>query len=236
MEEQPSAARKRSGVSCVTGGRARLAAVILGVGVMGLVLTGCQLSSSTSYISHRSSDGVDMYFKVPASWKVFDTNQVLEAQNGPLGPSQLKQLSSGEWLEAMSAQPGATAKDSLGIGNRYPTAIVEARQLGASEQDGMNFAAMRSELLGTDPLTTSGFQVLSYSEFTASGGVRGIRMVVNIERGSGPVHTFGQVTAVDAQTSWILAVGIGCTASCWGLNDGAIKEVLDSWTVKEQSP
>jgi hypothetical protein len=202
----------------------------------GLLAAGCHFGSSFRYVSHRAPDGVDLYFKVPSNWTVFNTDQVLEAQNGKLGPTQLKQLSTGEWIETMSNRPGITAKASIGIGKRYPTALVLERQLSASERDSLNFAAMRSELLGTDPLTAaSGFQILDYSDFTASGGIRGIKMVVNITSTT-PVLTFGQITAVDAGTNYIFTIGVGCEASCWSLNASAINTLLKSWTLKEQAP
>lgn len=187
-------------------------------------------------MSHRAPDGVDVYFKVPPNWKIFSTDQVLEAQNGKLGPTQLKQIADGEWVETMSNRPNVTPRGSLGIGKSYPTALVETRQLGASERDALNFSAMRSELLGTDPLTaSSGFQVLNYSEFTLPGGIHGIKMIVNITSTT-PVLTFGQVTAVDAQTNYIFALGVGCQASCWGVNASAVTSLLNSWTLKEQAP
>jgi hypothetical protein len=203
---------------------------------LGLAVAGCQLGSGVEYVSHRAPDGVDLYFKVPPNWRIFNTNQVIEAQNGKLGPTQLKQLASGEWIETMSNRPGASVKASLGIGKQYPSALVETRQLGQSERDSLNFSSMRAELLGTDPLTaTSGFEVLSYNEFTGAGGIHGIKMVVNITSTT-PVLTFGQVTATDANTNYIFAVGVGCTASCWGQNAGAINTLLHSWTLKEQAP
>jgi hypothetical protein len=209
---------------------------IVGLGVVALVASGCQITSGTQFVSHRAPDGVDVFFRVPPHWSIFSTDQIIEAQNGKLGPSQLKQIGSGQWIEAMTPRPGATAKTSLGIGKRFPTAVVEARQLGATERDDLNFSSMRSEFLSTDPLTaTSGYQVLDYSEFTEPGGIHGIKMIVNITSSS-PVLTFGQVTAVDANTNYLFAVGVGCEASCWGENAGAVTSLLNSWTLKEQAP
>lgn len=220
----------------VTRKAGRSSLLVVGLGLLGLLLSSCQVGASYQYVSHRAPDGVDLYFKVPPKWAIFDTDQVVEAQNGKLGPTQLKQIANGEWVETMSPRPGVTPKTSLGIGKRFPTALVETRQLGETERDDLNFAAMRSELLGTDPLTaTSGFQVLSYSEFSLSGGIHGIKMIVNIT-GTSPVLTFGQVTAVDANTNYIFAVGVGCQASCWGANASAVTSLLNSWTLKEQAP
>ena len=219
-------------------GSAHLAAglVAIGVAALGLLLSGCQFGASYQYVSHRSPDGVDLYFKVPPKWSIFNTNQVLEAQNGKLGPTQLKQIASGEWIETMSNRPGVTAKTSIGIGKRYPTAVVETRELGGTERDGLNFSAMRSEILGTDP---SPPPLASRCSTTANspcpGASTAIKMVVNITKTS-PVLTFGQVTAVDANTNYIFSVGVGCQASCWGANAGAVTSLLNSWTLKEQAP
>jgi hypothetical protein len=202
-----------------------------------VLLAGCQVGSSFQYVSHRAPDGVDLYFKVPPNWKIFNTSQVLVAQNGKLGPTQEKQIANGEWIATMSNRPGVTAKQaSFSIGDRFPAATVLVRPLGQSERDSMNFATMRSLLLNADPLTaSSGYEVLNYDEFTLPGGIRGIKMIVNITSGS-PVLTFGQVTAVDANTNYIFTLGVGCEASCWGLNASAVTSLLDSWTLKEQSP
>lgn len=214
----------------------RVVVALLCLGVAAVLVSACQITSGTQFVSHRAPDGVDVFFRVPPHWAIFDTNQIIEAQNGRLGPTQLKQIGSGQWIESMTPRPGATAKNSLGIGKRFPTALVEARVLGTTERDDLSFSTMRSELLGTDPLTaTSGFQVLSYTEFADPGGIHGIKMIVNITN-STPVLTFGQVTAVDANTNYIFAVGVGCEASCWGENAGAVTSLLNSWTLKEQSP
>jgi hypothetical protein len=60
-----------------------------------------------------------------------------------------------------------------------------------------------------------------------------MKMVVNVLQAGQNVKTFGQVTAVDAQTDWIFALGIGCTATCWHNNSSLIDQVLNSWTLKE---
>jgi len=209
--------------------------VATAMGAMALLASSC-LGSDYTYISHSSKDGTDLYFKVPSQWTLFDTDQIIVAENGPLGPSQKKQIDNSEWLESMTSAPKATAKDTLSLGNAFPSGIAEARLLPENQRDSLSFGAMRSEILGTDPLTaTTGYQVLTYNEFTAPGGVRGVRFTVNITAKNKPTRTWGQVTAVDPQTNWIFALGIGCKAECWGANSGAIKQVLDSWTVKERT-
>ena len=95
--------------------------ILVAAFVFGLLASSCQVGSSFQYVSHRAADGVDLYFKVPPNWTIFDTNQVLEAENGKLGPTQLKQIANGEWVGAMSDRPGHGQGSSLGIGKPFPT-------------------------------------------------------------------------------------------------------------------
>jgi hypothetical protein len=213
--------------------------LVVGLTVAGVALSAC-LSPGYSYESHRSPDGTILYFKVPSSWTFYNAKQVIEAQNGSLSQSQVNQVTSGQWIETMSGSPSPTVKSSTKFGERFPTAVVEGRQLDVSERQQLSLSTMRAELLGVDPLNTqnglvtrSGFQLLSYNEFTGSGGVRGVKFVVNIVQKGQPVKTFGQVVAVDPQTNWIFALGIGCKIGCWGQHSGLIDQVLNSWTLKE---
>jgi hypothetical protein len=228
---RPKEDRRRFGAAR-RGSIGRGATLIVGALVTALLLSSC-LSAGYTYVNHRNPDGTNLYFKVPAAWTLYDAKQVLESQNGPLGPAQLKQLTTGQWIEAFDASPTPSVANALGLGARYPTGIADAEQLSTDARDSLSFAAMRAALLGTDPLTaTSGFQILNYNEFTGAGGVRGIKLVTNITDKT-PVHTFGQVVAVDAQTNWLYAIGISCSISCWGSYSSLIDQTLNSWSVKE---
>jgi hypothetical protein len=214
--------------------RARQLAAAALVCSVALVASSC-LGSSFSYVSHRGGDGAIVYFKVPANWKVYNTDQVLTHLNGPLSPSEQKQVAQGAWLEELSAAPKPTLKAAATFGRRWPTAEVVVRPLSPTDMDTLSYRTMRAYLLGTDPLTaSSGFQVLDYSPFVSSDGVRGVKLVVNIT-GVNPERTFGEVVEADRMGSWIYAIGVSCQVSCWGSNSRTIGQILSSWTVK-QSP
>jgi hypothetical protein len=203
---------------------------------LAVVASGC-LSSNFAYYSHRNSK-TELYFKVPTKWKVFTAKQLVEAENGPLSQTQINQIESGQWEMTFSAAPKPSAKQLLVENSAYPNGVVFAKELSATDRDDLSFAAMRQEILGQDPLsssTSSPFNVLSYSEFTGAGGVRGSKLVTDISQSNGLIETFAQVIAVDPQTNWIYGIGVTCRASCWGPNSGLIKQVLNSWNVKEQS-
>lgn len=204
------------------------------------VLSGC-LQSSFSYFSHRTNGGVEMYFKIPTTWHTYSDKQIVEASNGPLRQTQLNQIATGQWQMTFSAASHASIKQLINEGSSAPNGVVFTKQLAPSDRDVVSFAALRGLILGTDPLqastasVTPTFNVLSYSEFTKPGGIRGSKLVTNINSGNGVIETFAQVTALDPSTNYVYGMGVACKASCWGPNSGLINQVLNSWSVKVQS-
>ncbi len=210
----------------------RLLAPVVTV-VSAVLLSGC-LSSGYSYISRRNPDGTQLYFKLPSSWKTFDSTQVIEAANGKLTYAQVKQIENGEWLMVFAASSKFKLKQAGVSGGTTPQGEAFARQLSPSERDTFALSSLRSAILGSDPLAaTTGVSILNYTEFTAPGGVRASKLVVDLSASSGLVTTFGQVVAVDPQTNWEFGIGVSCRASCWGPNQGLLNQILKSWTVKE---
>ena len=216
--------------------RTNMVRKLVGIGTftcLALLLSGC-LSSGFTFVSRTNPDKTQLFFKVPSQWKLFGPTQLIEANNGPLSRAQINQIENGEWLTAFSAAPHATAKQqSAPYGARYPAGISIGRQLSVTERDGFSFASLRAVLLGTDPLSgSSQYNVLSYSEFSKPGGLRGSKMEVDITSSNQVVTTFAQVAMVDANTNWVYAIGLGCHASCYGPNQGLFNQILNSWAVK----
>jgi len=202
-----------------------------------IALSGC-FSSGFTYISHRTPDSTLLGFKLPGQWKTFDTQQVLEALNGPISSSESKSIAAGEWIESFSAAPKAVA-NFFGVAesSNYPVGFAEARPLTAGERDSFSFASLRSEILGTDPLAAASpdpYNVTAYNEFASTtNGLRGAKLTTNIKLSSGATATLSQVVEVDANTNWVFAIAVACKASCWGPNSGVIKQIVNSWAVKE---
>jgi hypothetical protein len=206
------------------------------IAVLGLSLSGC-FSSGFIYVSHRSPDATLLGFKLPSKWKTFDTQQVLEAANGPLSSAETKSIADGEWEMTFSDAPHPSANFySVAEHSKYPVGFVEARQLNGGERDGFNLASLRSEFLGSDPLAAASpdpFNVSAYREFaSARDGLRGSSLTTNIKLSSGATATLSQTVEVDGNTNWVFAIAIACTAACWGPNSGVIHQILKSWSVK----
>jgi hypothetical protein len=206
------------------------------VAVVGLSLSGC-FSSGFSYISHRSPDSTILGFKIPTKWATFDTQQVYEAANGPLSTAETKAIAGGQWEEGFSAapHPKALALEAM-VMSHYPVGYAEARPLNAQERDGFSFASLRSEILGEDPENATSpdpFAITAENEFAnSSDGIRGDSLTTNIKLASGATATLSQIVEVDANTDWVFAITVICTASCWGPSSGVINQVLKSWSVK----
>lgn len=212
-------------------------APVLAVAACAIALSGC-FSSGFVYISHRSPDATILGFKLPSNWKVYDTQQVLEALNGPISSAEAKNIANGEWIASFSASKHPIA-DYFKVAetSTTPVGFVEARPLTASERDGFNFSSLRSEILGADPLSAASpdpYNVTSYSEFASSrNGLRGSKLTTNVKLATGATATFSQIVEVDSATNWVFAIALSCAAGCWGPNAGVIKQVLNSWAVKE---
>jgi hypothetical protein len=205
------------------------------VAVVGLGLSAC--GSGYQYLSHRDDSGATAFFKLPSSWSLFDQAQVLQAANGPLTRQQISQISGGSWSTSFNAAPHATVNQAGDIGGPTPSGLTAVRQLSPSERDGFSLASLRSVILGDDPLGASSgakkYQVVRYDEFTRAGGIRGSRMVVNVDLGGGTLATLDQVAMVDTGTNHLYLIGLGCRVSCYAANHGVIDQVAKSWTVKE---
>jgi hypothetical protein len=230
---KPSTRRART----PSNGRRRSAFAIALLAVAALSLSSC-ISSGFTYISRRSPDATILGFKLPSAWKTFDTQQYLEATNGPISTTEAKNIAQGQWTESFSAAPRPSANfDSIFEQSKYPVGYAEARPLNAGERDTWSFSSLRSEVLGSDPLESTAvpdpFHVTGYSEFAnASAGLRGSRLTTNIKLASGATTTITQVVEVDANTNWVFAIAVGCAATCWGPNNGVIHQILKSWSVK----
>ena len=212
-----------------------MAAGTMGAAGAGLV-AGCGISGF-SYVSHRDSTGAVSYFKVPSDWTLYRPKQILEAANGHLTSSQISQIEAGNWTELFAGGPHPSLTEARSIASTQPTGVVSVRRLSPGEADGYSWASLRTEILSADPLNPPNpdpYVVLSYNQFTRSGGLRGSHLVVDIKLSTGLVATLNQVALVNQNTDWVYVLGVSCTASCYGSHQGLMSEVVNSWAVKER--
>jgi hypothetical protein len=208
--------------------------MVVGVAAVSLALAGC--GSGYQYFSHRDDSGATAYFKVPSGWTTFDQGQVLQASNGPLTRDQISQLENGQWLTSFYGASHAAITQASDISGPDPSGLTAVKLLSPSDRDMFSMASLRAAILGEDPFSATAekkYQVLSYDEFTKPGGLRGSKMVVNVDLGGGTYATVNQVAMVDSGTKYLYLIGVGCRVSCYSTNHGVIQQVVSSWTVKE---
>ncbi len=202
-----------------------------------LLLAGCGNLSGFQYVSHTDQSGADMYFQLPTGWKTFSQSQMIQAANGRrLSSSQIAQLEGSNFVETFVGSQRATLKEAGKINGSSPSGIIEAHPLSSSEQDSMSLAALRTQLLPSDPLNPpnpSPYVVLNYSTFTRAGGLRGSNMTVDIRSSSGAISTFHQIAMVDSATNYLYLIAVSCQASCYNADQSLINQVITSWNVHE---
>ena len=208
-------------------------------GLLAVLLSGC-LTNQYNFFNYVNPSGTDMYFKVPANWSDFGPSMVFSSGKQQITPSQLAQLETGEWADVFYGQRQASLTAITGIFSSRPFGIVQATKLNSAQHDTFSMASLRTLLLPVDPLgktsATSGasYSASSYSEFVTKSGMRGSKMVVRVKESSGATSVLDQVAEVDASTSWVYLIGVGCSATCYAQNRTVINEIVNSWSVRSR--
>lgn len=198
-----------------------------------LGLSAC-LGDGYSYFRHTAGSSLT-YFKLPTSWHTFSQSQILAAQG-----QQTSSFGPGAWTLAFDGSARPAVDDIFSPNSDGPTGLVRVRQLSPSEQDSYSLSDLRSELLGTDPLAgdstpgKSSFNVLSFELVREPGGFHGMHMVVDVQSGGAAPYRLDQVSLLDGYSQWVYVLGVGCNRICFERNQGAIDQVVSSWTVKSQ--
>ncbi len=203
-----------------------------------LILSAC-LSGRYTYVSHTNSSGGDSYFRFPSSWTEFSQDQIVTASDSKITLTQLKQIDATEWAYILSANPRATLANQKGLTSPKPFGISQQIELTAAQKSNFSLAALRTVFLPDDPLAKTAslsgykYKVLSYSQFSNAYGMKGLRLLVNVTAPNGLTSTLDEAAAVDKATQWVYFIGLGCTETCFSANGATIKQIVNSWSVKE---
>lgn len=204
-----------------------------------IVASSCGLSSYV-YLDHVNSSGGDSYFRVPSSWKIFDQSQIFRATSAQIPISTQRKLESQSWSNIIAGSPNAKLNATSGLTAPYPFGITQQIQLTSAQSSSVTVASLRQILLPSDPLApganTTGFsyQVLSYREFKAAGGLQGSTMEVRIIGSNNKVSVLDQKAMLDAHKQWVYFIGVGCELSCFNAHKKTIEQIVNFWNVKER--
>jgi hypothetical protein len=195
-----------------------------------LVLVGCG-APHYHYVKSAKSPA---FFKVPSAWKLYNEDALLATQ--PLTDQQKKAAKAQIWTLAFDAAPAPSIDHVLGAAPNV-WGFARSRLLSAQERDAYSLADLRKELLSVDPAAadsvTTGIELVSGHTLNRPGGLRGNEFVANLHDGSKLV-TLHQVALVDAKTSKVDILVLGCQSDCYKSNERVINQIIASWTVKER--
>lgn len=199
--------------------------------VVAAALAACG-GSGYEYVANRQ-EGV--FFKVPDDWRVFDTDELYEADDA-----------AGRWARGFDAAPVPDPQRVFLVASDAPRGLAEVRTLSQPERQQVSLRWLRSVGFGTDadgtpvdPLVLAqqnpdGLEILRYEELVLDDG-RGLRLRVEGASSDGVDVVIDQTVLVDHATSKQYLFTVGCTEACWDAHGGEIEEVIDSWTLDATS-
>jgi hypothetical protein len=208
----------------------RTASLMTAVVAAAVFVAGCG-DSGFHYVK-SSSDRT--YFKVPDRWTLFDEDEIVEGLGEELTEEQRDSELSRAWQVAFDADPKPSIKHLANSGANHPLGFAEVRPLSAETADTTSLQSMRNYFVDVDTaLENDTVEILEYEDLSLEGGFRGLHMVANFVGETGTT-TFDQTILVDQSTSKVYALVVRCSSVCYERNEGDIKGVVDSWTVRAE--
>jgi hypothetical protein len=215
----------------------RLLVALLGTLAITITLTSCT-GSGYSYI--KSSD-FHTYFKVPASWKLYDGKAVLDSTNPDLSKKQRDRVLSQSWRTMFDANPKASIKHVARF-TKYPTGFAVVTGLSADDSDTASDSFLRNYFINVDSaLNDQTLTLLRYEPVNRDGGFHGSHLVAQLVIDNATpdnLHearaiTFDQIVMMDQSHTHVYGMILSCSSACYDDNQGKIESVIGSWTVKD---
>ena len=208
--------------------RRRFPALLVVAAALGFAACG------TSYHYVKNSDE-GLYLKVPNDWKLYDEDQFFRATLEKPSPAQLRDLRQHEWATAFDSDPNPSPRNLNALDSKHPHGFARIHEIGIDEHDTFSMQSARNLVAPVDELIDAGAaQVLDAEERTLDGGFRLSHIVVNLGLQKGGYTTLDQTVVVDADTSKLYILAIGCSDTCYERNKDEIHSLVDSWTVRKR--
>ncbi len=204
-----------------------------------LVAVACA-PTDDSYRFVKSSDGT-AFFKVPATWHMFNKDELLQASN--LAKSE--ELSGRfEWLVGFDASPTPSIDHVVSFldGPSDPAIQAYVREMSAQAQTTMSLQVMTNSVINLDELVAEDVATMigNPTLVVMEDGAHGVRLTYDIARAGGRVNVANkairvtQISVVDLHLEHFYEFFVTCEVTCYEANQKAIDQVVDSWTVREQ--
>jgi hypothetical protein len=219
------------------------------LGALGLVALAAAACGDSSH-QYIENEDLGVFARLPEEWAVYDTEQLLEAVDAaPASDRALERVLDRVWFRGFDASDEPTPEGTLELGpSDEPRGYVQVQQLSAQERDQINVTGLRAAVLGMDPVagmpedplasvgqTAPDAQVLTDEPATFEGGFHGVHNVYAVPSDS-DVAIVDQTALLDETNSVLYVFVVACNETCYFETDNdAITEIVDSWTIQEES-
>jgi len=198
--------------------------------VLSLVMSSC---GGADYV-FAGSQPDHVFFRVPSSWALYDTQQILTAEraNGTAAAARFR------WIAAYDADPNPDIDHVLISSSSIPQhpviyAYVKALTPGASDQ--YSLLALRNDYFQVDVLANKGNAdfISPPEDVRYPGGYFGQKSVYELFFSTITSLEVNEVAVTDQGFRHVYMLLIYCDSLCYHQNQGMIEEIARTWTLKE---
>jgi len=196
---------------------------------------------STQYVTNSADK---TYLKVPNTWRQIDPAQFTEALGSPPAASS----ADGTWIVGYDADTSPQLEHMFDAHVTAPVVLVSVDGVPEKSRGQISLdiirdfrfpvsASARQQLeLGGGASRLTDFQLLADQVLTPGHGVRGVHTVFAYRVDGGPPQIFDQIGYVNDDASKVYVAIARCSADCFQARQSEIEGVVNSFTVREDTP
>ena len=213
----------------------RVRAALLVVVACSVALAAC---GGSGYQYVKNGD-LDLYFKVPEGWELFDERDLYSSPSIDLEPLERERALARTWFRGFDAGAQPVVENVLASSAPAPTGFVRVQALTDEEREVIDLSTLRTLFLKKDPVITQRedphgpVEVLREEDVNLDGGYHGVRMLVAYDSPDGSIGIVDQMAVLDGPSRLLYLFVIGCSERCYFDNRDTIEEIAGSWTIKE---
>ncbi|AEA28628.1 hypothetical protein Psed_6539 [Pseudonocardia dioxanivorans CB1190] len=218
----------------------RLRAAVLGLAAAAALLAACGGPSAT-YVTNSADK---TYLKVPNTWHQIDPAQFTAALGTPPADSSAE----GTWIVGYDADSAPELQHMFDPQTEEPLVLVSVDGVPEKSRGQVSLdvirdfrfpvsASARQDLmLSGSASRLTDFQMIADEVLTPGHGVRGVHSVYVYRLDGGPPQVFDQLGYLNDDASKVYMAIARCSADCFQKRQSEIEGVVNSFTVREDSP
>lgn len=196
---------------------------------------------SAQYVTNSADK---TYLKVPNTWRQIDPAQFTEALGSPPADSS----ADGTWIVGYDADASPQLQHMFDADAPSPVVLVSVDGVPEKSRGQVSLdivrdfrfpvseSARQSMMLGGSASRLTGFQLIADEVLTPGHGVRGVHTVFAYRVDGGPPQVFDQIGYINDDASKVYVAIARCSLDCFQKRQSEIQGVVNSFTVREDSP